>query len=131
MAKYVLTSESMKLNNGTTVYRIMRESNGQLGGWVQSTANLSQSGTCWIADNAIAEGNSLVSGSAQLLGNAWITQNAQVFDSAVIYGRVAENSWVYGLGIVRAKGRVAGTSRVHTLGIILDTECLWNVTRIV
>lgn len=43
---------------------------GDLGGFVQSERNLSQEGTCWIADNAIAAEEACVSGHSLLCDNA-------------------------------------------------------------
>ncbi len=58
MAKYELTDET-KVMYGVTLHRIraltsigLTVAAGQLGGWVQSEANLNQSGNAWVSGNA-------------------------------------------------------------------------------
>ena len=53
MKKYILTDEKFIVNEGgPTLYRIKRLSDGKLGGWIESEANLSQEGDCWVGDEA-------------------------------------------------------------------------------
>lgn len=74
---------------------------GDLGGYVQGTENLSQEGTCWIFDNAIAcddayvnqqavlgeyavvRGSALISGNANVRGNAVVDDHALVMNGTV------------------------------------------------
>ena len=56
------------------------------GGFVQSERNLSQEGTCWIADNAIAAEEACVSGHSLLSDNAWACGHAAIFDRAIVSG---------------------------------------------
>lgn len=60
---------------------------GTLGGYVESEKNLSQKGNCWIADSAIACGDSRVSGNALLLDQAKLFDKATVMDEAVVGGQ--------------------------------------------
>lgn len=59
---------------------------GDKGGYVESEANLSHYGDCWIYDNAcvydrvIVVGNSIVSGYARLRGNNLVCGNTKVYD---------------------------------------------------
>lgn len=123
MDKYRLTDIKIEYN-GHTLYRIEALKDfgnirkGTLGGFVQSTYNLSQEGTCWIAhdakvydsaivskdafvcnlsciyENARVRGNAIVSGNAKIYGNAivsefaWIGDNAEIYDFAKIYGEI-------------------------------------------
>ena len=71
---------------------------GDLGGWVQSEANLSHAGDAWIADDAkafeeaVVAGNALVSGRARVCtyavvaGEAWVRDSALVNGTAVVTG---------------------------------------------
>lgn len=79
------------------LYRIKMKETGTMGGWVESTANLSQSGACWIHPNAIVCGNALVSGDAQIRDgqvgdNAFVGGSAEVSGTSVIGGKCS----VYG-----------------------------------
>ena len=71
---------------------------GDLGGYIQSSENLSQEGNCWIGqdvvlmddarveDNATIMGDSAVRNNAVVRGNAFV-KNASVCDNAVVEGR--------------------------------------------
>lgn len=71
---------------------------GDLGGYVQSSENLSQEGECWInqdvvlmddarvEDNAVVTGDSAVRNNAIVKGNAFV-KNATVCDNGVVEGR--------------------------------------------
>ena len=66
----LIRNERMTLANGTVVYRIRALKDfrgikaGTLGGWVQSDANLSQVGTCWLSEGAMAIDDARVSEDA-------------------------------------------------------------------
>ena len=53
---------------------------GHLGGYVQCEENLSQKGTCWIADDAV------VCDNARVYGSAWIGNKSHISGQAVISG---------------------------------------------
>lgn len=86
---------------------------GDLGGYVQGEHNLSQEGTCWIFDDAIACESSFVDqqatvsdiavirGSALVSGRAMIRQNAVVDDHAIVMD-----------GFVKAQAHVAGNAAI-------------------
>ncbi|MDV7396875.1 hypothetical protein RZS08_36090, partial [Arthrospira platensis SPKY1] len=99
--KYELTDETKKYGD-VTLHRIkaLKDFNdvkkGDLGGWIEKESNLSQSGNCWVYDNA------LVYGDAQVFGNAWVYGDALVYGDAQVYG----TAWVYG------NARVFGDARV-------------------
>jgi hypothetical protein len=118
--KYELVrDESIKVL-GRTLYRIRALKTfrvvgvGELGGYVESERNLSQTGTCWVFGNAKVsgsariQGNALISleahvfGNAQVNGNARVGGHAQVFDNACI----GDNTWVSG------KAKVFGDAQV-------------------
>ena len=108
---------------------------GDFGGYVLSGKNLSQEGTCWIAEeakvsrsaivceDAVVCGKAEVTDRAIVAGEAWVDGeshvqgNAVVIDSAVVneHGVVAENGlvcedgFVKGFGCVKGNGLVAGS----------------------
>ena len=57
---------------------------GDVGGFVDSEANLSQKGNCWIYDNAKVYDNAIVSGEATVSGSAIVSGGARVSGSAVV-----------------------------------------------
>lgn len=105
--KYSLTNETIKYYQ-VTLHRIVAERDfgdvkrGQLGGFIESEANLSHEGDCWVADNAkglenaIVEDNARVEGEAVMkggtvIGFAKVGEKARLFacawvsDNAVVY----------------------------------------------
>ena len=111
--KYKLTDQIYEYN-GVKLRRIQASNSfgeiaeGELGGWVEGEKNLSQKGSCWIADRAVVYGQSSVT------GNARVYDRAKVYDRAVISGdaRVYGDSWVYGNAVVSGEAKVCGYSRV-------------------
>ncbi len=75
---------------------------GDIGGWVESVDNLSQSGNCWVFDDALVFESAHVSGDAGVLENANVAGSAKVSGHAYVYG----NAWV------RDYARVNGNSSV-------------------
>lgn len=54
---------------------------GDLGGYIESEANLSQQGECWVGREAHVYGN------AYICENALVNENAVVQDEALIFGK--------------------------------------------
>ena len=71
--KYELTNTTKTLPSGTVLHQIkaLRDIGdfvkaGDLGGWIEKEANLSQEEDCWVFGNAEVSGNAQVSGYAQV-----------------------------------------------------------------
>lgn len=73
MKKYEFTGET-KFYCG-----ISRIADGELGGWLESEANLSQEGDAWVYGNAQVYGNARVSGNARVYGDDCIVQVGMQF----------------------------------------------------
>lgn len=100
---------------------------GQLGGFVESEANLSHTGTCWIADDAIVSENAKVSGHAlvrnkaivedyvQITGHASVSGFAVISNSVVIKDNatVDEHAAIDGNVVVFERARITGNTSVH------------------
>lgn len=112
---YELTDETIEVR-GHTLHRIraLKDINevvhaGDLGGFVESTANLDASCGAWVFDDARVYGfacvydEAHVSGRAWVYGHAWVYRNANVYDSARVYGFAS----VFG------DARVYGDARIH------------------
>ena len=111
--KYKLTEEIINVD-GRTLYRIeaLKDFNdvkkGDKGGFVESDNNLTQSGDCWIYDDAKVYGN------AKVIDNATVESSAKIFDNAIISGSatVYGQSKVYGDATVLGNSIVFGNTKV-------------------
>jgi carbonic anhydrase/acetyltransferase-like protein (isoleucine patch superfamily) len=98
--KYELSENSRDIN-GVTVYQIralktmdfvnsigdtITVEPGDLGGYVQSEDNLSQSGNCWVFDNAVVMNESTLSGNAVAMDSATVCEQARLSDNAKAVG---------------------------------------------
>jgi len=144
MNKYELTDERIEID-GRTLYRIraLRSfhgvKTGDLGGFIESEANLSQCGECWVFNNACiyrdakvladariyenarvsmyshVSGKAQVFGSARICGYAWVCGHAKVSGSSIVGGdaMVFENAQVEGNSWITEQARVGGTTHAH------------------
>ena len=144
MKKYELITEDTIGVANSTLYRIraLRDfadvKAGDLGGYVESEANLSQIGDCWLYGRAKAYENAMVWGDARVedfacvFGNAEVLGDAKVYDNARIYGNakvfggaqvyddaalfgdctVSEQAHVYGDAVISGRASVGYTARV-------------------
>lgn len=109
--KYKLLANDTKKVACRTLYRIQALRNifddvaeGDLGGYIEKEANLSQEGECWVYDEAQVYGDAVVTGDAAVChrakvgGHAVIADTAYVSDSARVYGnaKVCGNADVFG-----------------------------------
>lgn len=131
MKKYEFTGETKKIGN-TTVHRIRRISNGELGGWIEKEDNLSHEGNAWISGNARVFGNAhvfgnaLISDNARVFGNAWISDNARVFGDVHVYG-IAH---VYGDARVYGNAHIAGNAHVSDSAQLKTSDDYMAIDRI-
>lgn len=90
----------MKIEKGKILHRIkaLKKFNdvkkGDLGGWIESEANLSQEGDCWIYDQAAAFENAEIRDSAVVKGVSLINNNAVVKDNAIVIDSIVYNNAV-------------------------------------
>lgn len=94
--KYELLKTCTLERKGKTLYAICALKDfgdvkkDMIGGWIESEENLSQSGNCWVYDNAMVTlpakvcENATVHNYAQVIGNSVISGNATVRDNAVV-----------------------------------------------
>ena len=129
--KYKLTEETINVN-GKTLYRIKslkdfgNVKKGDKGGFVEKEENLSQSGDCWVYDNAKVYNNAKVFdyadiyGNAEVFGNAIVSGNARVYGNAKVYhyamvyddAEVCDNAIISGNAEVYHNAAVYGNARV-------------------
>lgn len=134
--KYEFTGETTKLVDGTVVNRIRRLSDGLVGGWIQSEANLSHKGDCFVYDDACVSGNALVYehakiqcmagvyGNAQIYGNAVITGVSSVYGNAFVFENavVTDSTWVRGDAQVGGSLQVVGMNGIQGYNVIQWNE---------
>ena len=121
--KYRLLANDTKKVACRTLYRIQAWRNifddvaeGDLGGYIEKEANLSQEGECWVYDEAQVYGDAVVTGDAAVCnrakvgGPAVIADTACVGDSARVHGyaKVCGNADVFGSCVVHGNAVVDG-----------------------
>ena len=119
MKKYELTSET-KVINDVELHRIKALDSfgnikeGELGGWIESEKNLSQSGNAWVYDNSVVCDNARVCGDAKVFGNATVFENAKVGGNATVcgYATVCGNAKVGEHATIRGNATVCGNAKV-------------------
>lgn len=113
--KYELTDSTRKYE-GKTLYRIraLRDFGnvrvGDIGGWVESEDNLSQTNNCWlysgiVCDEAKISGNATVIGTevrnhAQIYGNAFVigsfvSEHAKIFGGEIMHATISDYAEIY------------------------------------
>ncbi len=138
--KYEMVTDQTIKVSGSTLYRIKAKTAfadvdaGELGGYIESEANLDVSGNAWVYGNAKVSGNANVSGNAKISGNAWVfgnawvsqranvSGNAKVFGNAQIFGnaKVSGNANVSGKANVSGNAKVFGRARVSGNALVAD-----------
>lgn len=109
-----------------TLYRIRAlidfydVSAGDLGGYIEKEANLSQEGNAWIYDKACVFGNAKICRDAQVFDNALVYDNAYISDNARVYG----NAKVYGDACVYDNAWVFDNAKV--CGEAIVRSCVYN-----
>ena len=124
MSHFEFTGETMAAPSGAVLHRIRATKPlprfgvqvGDVGGWIESTANLS--GDAWVF------GGAQVFGDARVSGDAWVFGDARVFGDAWVFGgaRVAEDQHVLSVGPLGSESVSATAFRTET-GHLLHVGC--------
>ena len=125
MQKYKFTGITKEvygrtLNQIACVTAFASIKSGEIGGYIEKEANLSQDGDAWVYENAEVYGNAWVYENAKVCGdakvyeNAWVYGNAWVYENAKVCGeaKVYENAWVCGNAKVYENAEVYGNAKV-------------------
>lgn len=141
--KYELTDESIK-RSGVTLYRIraLRDfgnvKKGELGGFVQSEANLSHYGDSWVYsdakvfDRARVIENGKVFYKAEVNGKAIVSKNSRVDYKAHVCGKAILSDFAYvngearvcGQAIIKDYATVRGDARIDGNAIVRKNSCV-------
>jgi predicted acyltransferase (DUF342 family) len=110
--KYEFTGEVHPKNPSLKRIRAVRNfgavKEGDLGGWIESEANLSHSCTCWVSDDAKVYWDARVYGNVRVYGNAEVYDNARVYNNALVYA----DAKVFGNAKVGGDAQVFGNAKV-------------------
>lgn len=130
--KYELTPDIRVFHN-RTLHRIkaLRDFSdirkGDIGGYVESEANLSHEGRCWIyrttanpEEDEWFYSDAMVWGNSQVYENAKIYEYARIYDSAKVYG----DTWVSGDIKIFGNAQVSGNVSIHGEAHIYDDACI-------
>lgn len=120
--KFALTDTSIWFQ-GVQLFQIRAMRNfsdvvsGQLGGFVECEKNLSQTGDCWIADNAKVFSKSHVCDDALVMGEAVVCGHARIYERAF----VGSHAYIAGYN------RVCGCSLIGGNALFYGNAILRNV----
>lgn len=90
---------------------------GQRGGLVDTSHNVSQSGSCWVTEDACVMGNSTVRDDALVTGGSIITGGARVIQNAT----VEDDCQVSDGAIIRGNARISGAVAVSD-GVVIGRD---------
>ena len=132
--KYVFTDESITLDNGKTLHRIMavrdfhKVKSGDLGGFIECEKNLSHDGCCWVFDDAKVHDNALVEDNAYVYGQANISGDAHVKDHAHVFGSacVCDNTQITEYACVCGNAYITEYAMVRGYAIVQDNAALYG-----
>ena len=121
MKKYKLQPTDLTTPGGKPLFQVVALRDfgevlkGDKGGYVESEANLSHDGDCWVTGDAWVSGNAQVSGDAWVSGDAYVFGNAKVSGDAWVFGDawVAGDAWVSGNALVSGNSQVYGAECNH------------------
>lgn len=128
--KYILTSHSIEFE-GRILYRIQAVKDfsnvkrGDIGGYVETTDNLSQYGNCWIYNDAKAMDGSMVlddsilEGQSVMKNQSTLSHNARCSGASKLHHKswVGENAWLLDAYIAE-NPQIEGNSRVQNSTIL-------------
>lgn len=131
-SKYrILEDETYVTEDGRTLYRIEAKEDmvladgtvikaGDKGGYVESYANLSQEGNCWVADDAKVYDQARVSDGAVVSGEAEVSGVATVRDRASVSGHAK----VKDQAVVQGEGRVMDYAMLSDKAVVEDQAAI-------
>jgi UDP-3-O-[3-hydroxymyristoyl] glucosamine N-acyltransferase len=109
MPAYVYTGVTKTTPDGTTVRQIKNAATGEIGGYIESNANLDASSNAWVGPDAMVWGGAYVTGDALVTGSAQVYERATVSgDSLITKGVIRGNACLTNTGNARPVQRWTG-----------------------
>ena len=131
MKKYKMIKEDSKVIGEHILYRIQalktfkNAKEGEFGGYIESTGNLSHDDDCWIYPGACAYGNGIVRGNATIAGDVSVHE----------CGIVESESYLYALGgasmVIRGHATVTGCSILNGNIVVTDDVIITGASKII
>lgn len=118
-----------------TLYRIRAlidfydVSAGDLGGYIEKEANLSQEGNAWVYDNARVFGDAKICSDAKVRDNAWVYDDAIICGQAIVRSCVHDNAKVYGNACVFGNAIICGDAVIAERGDYIVFKNSWSSGR--
>jgi carbonic anhydrase/acetyltransferase-like protein (isoleucine patch superfamily) len=108
--------------------RIIRISDGLVGGYIGDNAYLSQKDDCFVSDNAKVYDNATVRDRAEVYDHATVRDNATVCDNAEVYddAEVSDNAAVCGYAEVYDNAEVSGGATVRGYAKVYDNAEVYD-----
>ena len=105
---------------------------GDKGGYIESEANLSHGGNCWVYEDARVFDDAQIFGNAQIFGKARVFDKARVFGKARVFdkARVSGAAWVSGTAWVFDNARVSGAAWVSGTAWVHNNARIFRDTQI-
>jgi hypothetical protein len=97
--KYEILPDDTVQQDGRTLHRIRRLSDGVLGGYIETQDNLAQAGNCFLLGHSRAYENVRITDNAQVSGT--VHGDAAISGDSQIFGQVYGQAQVQGSAIVR------------------------------
>ena len=92
---------------------------GELGGYIESEANLDCDGDAWVYGNAQVSGDAWVSGNARVSGDAWVSGNARVSGDA----QIEQRTDLFWLSIIGSENGTYTAFKNKDGGILVNRGC--------
>lgn len=130
--KYKLTEETLTLDNGKVLHRIQALKDfanvkaGDLGGWIESESNLSQSGDCWVDINARVYDNAQVKDNARVCDHSTVFENASILNNS----RVMHTSKIFGNASVKDNARVYYSAKIYDSAVVTNHAIISNYAEV-
>lgn len=142
--KYIITKNTKTIGN-TILHQIKSlqsfsdVSAGDLGGWIESEANLSQNNEAWIYEDSCVYEHAYVYGNAKVSKCSYVYGHAHIYDDAMIVNsKVYDNAQIFGDACI-IKSEINGyvqvfdntlldSSQVHDYAIISGLTSLNETT---
>ncbi|MEQ9763225.1 polymer-forming cytoskeletal protein [Streptococcus sp. ZJ151] len=135
--KYELLAEDTIKVLGRKLFRIKAiisfgiVDEGDLGGYVEKGANLSQYGNAWVYGDARVYGDAKIFGDAKVFGDTEVFGNARVYGDAEVFGdaRVYGDAEVFGDARIYGNAEVFGDARVKSSKDYIVFKNTWSSFR--
>lgn len=94
---------------------------GDWGGYVESEDNLSQEGSCWIADKSVVRGNAKVTGNALICNLSKVGENARIYGNVIISNSSVCGKAIIGNNVQVKDSFISGEAKIYEDAEVIDS----------